>query len=75
MRYRLSSSDVQQHHRWPDIVGLAEIAERLGVERQTPNRWRHRGLLPMPRAIISGTPLWDWETDIRPWAIETGRLP
>jgi hypothetical protein len=60
---------------WSDIVGLSEIAERLGVEKDTPDVWRRRGLLPEPRAVISGTPLWDWDRDIVPWATATGRMP
>jgi hypothetical protein len=60
-------------NEWPDIVGLNEIADRLGVERSTPDRWRYRGLLPEPRLIVSGTPLWDWDNDIEPWARRTGR--
>jgi hypothetical protein len=58
-----------------DPVGLAEISERLEVQRQTVDAWRHRGRLPEPRSVLSGNPLWDWKLDIEPWARETGRLP
>lgn len=56
-----------------DPVGLAEIAERLGVRRQTANAWRHRGLLPEPRWTVSGAPAWNW-SDVEVWALTTGRL-
>jgi hypothetical protein len=56
-----------------DPVGLAEIAQRLGVQRGTAKQWHWRGLLPEPRWTVSGAPAWDWHQDIEPWAKETGR--
>lgn len=56
-----------------DIVGLKEIAERLGVKPQTAAAWRHRNLLPAPEGIVSGAPAWQWQT-IEQWAIRTGRV-
>ena len=53
-------------------VGLAEIAERLGVQRKTAVMWRQRALLPEPRWTVSGSPAWDWP-DIERWAVATGR--
>jgi hypothetical protein len=35
-----------------DIVGVKEIAERLGVKPQTAAAWRHRGLLPPPEGTV-----------------------
>ena len=58
----------------PDEVGLAEIAERLGVQRRTVDRWRGRGVLPDPTWIVGGRPAWDWPI-IEAWARRTGRLP
>jgi predicted DNA-binding transcriptional regulator AlpA len=54
-------------------VGLAEIAQRLGVERQTAKQWNLRKLLPPPRWTVSGSPAWEW-SDIEKWARKTGRL-
>src|SRR5690606_21271027 len=54
-------------------VGLVEIAERLGVERQTVDAWRHRGVLPDPAWTVGGRPAWAWST-IEEWARHTGRL-
>jgi predicted DNA-binding transcriptional regulator AlpA len=56
-----------------NIVGLKEIAERLGVKQQTAAAWRHRGLLPPPEGTVSGAPAWQWHT-IEAWAKATGRL-
>lgn len=56
-----------------DPVGLAEIAERLGVRRQTAKDWKQRGLLPAPEGTVSGAPTWNWPT-IERWARKTGRL-
>jgi hypothetical protein len=56
-----------------DPVGLAEIAERLGVKPQTAQMWRHRKVMPDPRWTVSGQPAWDWP-DIEWWAKKTARL-
>jgi len=57
-----------------DPVGLSDIADRLGVARQTAKSWNQRGLLPPPMWRASGSPLWDWP-DIERWARTTGRAP
>src|SRR5690606_30966907 len=54
-------------------VGLVEIAERLGVERQAGGASRHRGGLPDPAGTAGGRPAWAWST-IEAWARHTGRL-
>lgn len=56
-----------------DVVGITEIAERLGVQRKTAVMWRLRGRLPEPRWTVSGNPAWEWST-IEAWARATGRL-
>lgn len=56
-----------------DPVGLAEISDRLGVQRDTVDRWRQRGVLPPARWTVGGRPAWAW-VDIEQWAIDTGRL-
>lgn len=56
-----------------DPVTLAEIADRLGVARQTAKQWRLRKVLPPPKWTPAGAPLWEW-ADVRRWAIKTGRL-
>jgi hypothetical protein len=58
-----------------DPVGLAEIAERMRVQRKTAVMWNYRGLLPAPRWTVSGQPAWDWWDDIVPWAEASRRLP
>lgn len=54
-------------------LGIPEIAERLGVQRETVDQWRARGILPDPDWTVGGRPAWRWST-IRRWARETGRI-
>jgi len=56
----------------PKTTPLPEIAERLGVERATVDKWRQRRVLPDPAATISGSPIWKWG-EIVEWASRTGR--
>jgi len=56
-----------------DPVGIADIAKRLQVRRQTVAVWKARGLLPDPDWTVSSQPAWDW-TRIHDWANATGRL-
>jgi uncharacterized protein YjcR len=58
----------------PDVVDVAEIAQRLGVKQSTVHVWRYRNLLPEPDWTISGQPAWQWAT-VKRWAKKTGRLP
>ena len=58
----------------PDLVGLTEISERLGISRNTPNVWRIRGQFPAPDLELAMGPLWLWHR-IEEWARSTGRRP
>jgi len=49
-----------------DIVGIAEIADRLGVKRQTVDMWRSTGQLPASDYSVSNRPAWNWMT-IKRW--------
>ncbi len=53
--------------RVPDLVGLAEIAFRLGVHPGTPSQWRSRGILPTPDLELAMGPVWLWAR-IEEWA-------
>ena len=58
------------------LVGTAEIAERLGVKRhQVVNDWmrRYPGEFPDPVAQLRRGPIWNWP-DVERWARKTGRL-
>ena len=44
--------------RFPYLLGHAEIAALYGVERQTSQLWKTRGVLGEPDAVISGNPYW-----------------
>lgn len=53
-------------------VGLSEIADRLGVPRQTAKTWHQRKVLPAQGpGTVSGAPWWDW-AGIEAWARERG---
>lgn len=56
-----------------EVVGIAEVAERLSVQRATVDRWRQRQLLPAPTWELAGGPIWMWG-DVEAWARRTGRL-
>ena len=60
-----------------EAVGLAQIAERLGVQRETAVRWNYRGLLKdLPKLGEAGNyPVWCWPHVIVPWAQRKGKLP
>ena len=56
-----------------DIVDIHLIAERLHVQVDTVNKWRHRDILPLPDYPQLANPVWDWDT-IRAWADQSGRI-
>jgi hypothetical protein len=73
---------VSPDRSWPEylllpdaeLVGLGEIQARMGVERDTVDHWRHRGVMPEPDPADNEgrRPRWRWGA-IRAWAVETGR--
>jgi hypothetical protein len=48
------------------MYGLREIATYLDVGYTRVSQWHHRGRLPVPGQVVSGTPLWEAEV-IEPW--------
>ena len=58
-----------------DLVGAAEIAERLGLAQvQTVHTWRRRyDDFPEPVARLRQALIWSWP-EIEAWAKRTGRL-
>lgn len=57
-----------------ELVGIAEIAERLDVRPVTVHAWRARHSdFPAPLATLSMGLLWAWP-DIEAWARRSGRL-
>lgn len=55
------------------LVGAAEIAQRLGVRRQVVHQWRHRHEdFPEPVAVLQQAMVWAWP-DVEVWAKQTGR--
>lgn len=57
----------------PDLVDIAEVAERLNVQRKTVHTWRFRGILPKEDYTLNAGPVWRWSR-IKAWAEKTGRL-
>jgi hypothetical protein len=56
-------------------VGLKEIGTRLGVAKDTPKTWHHRGVLPESGpGLVHGHEWWPWGV-IEDWARATGRFP
>jgi hypothetical protein len=52
---------------YEDLLGVAEVAELLGVESQRISRWRQRGVVlpdgrrvrfPEPVQVLRATPIW-----------------
>ena len=41
-----------------DVVGTAEVAELLGVERPRIGRWIKRGVMPPTAVRLQATPVW-----------------
>jgi transposase-like protein len=58
-----------------DLVGAAEIADRLDVaHRETIHVWRRRYPdFPQPVAELRQALIWSWP-DVERWARSTGRL-
>lgn len=59
----------QMHH----LVGVAEIAEMLGVTRQRVHQLTRLADFPEPVAVLSAGHIWSRE-DVERWARQTGRL-
>lgn len=59
-----------------DLVGAAEIAERLGLAQvQTVHTWRRRYEdFPEPVARLKQALIWSW-AEVEAWARATRRLP
>lgn len=57
-----------------DLVGVAEIAERLDWSKGRVTTYAARGLLPEPVAELAGGRVWRWE-DVEKVAIERGWMP
>ena len=70
------AADMDRRRVWADeLVGAAEIAERLGLAQvQTVHSWRRRYPgFPEPVAQLRQALIWSWP-DIENWAHSTGRL-
>ncbi len=61
-----------------DVLGLAEIADLLGVSKRTASRYTLRDDFPRPAAELAMGPIWH-RTDVDEWMqsapIRRGRPP
>lgn len=48
------------------VMGVAEVAQLLGVTRSAVSTWRRRGQMPEPWAVLECGPLW-WEAQFEHW--------
>lgn len=57
------------------LVGLVDVATRLGRTRQTVSNWVSRQArdVPQPLFSLSGNPVWDWR-DWQVWATRNADL-
>ena len=58
----------------PDLAGLQEIADMLGVTPRTVQRYLTRADFPQPYARLAGGRVW-LRADIDEWAARTLPLP
>lgn len=68
------ASRVPKTYEPKDLVGVAEIAERLGLGTSVVHDWRRRHTeFPQPVLQLKMGLIWSW-TDVAIWARDTGRL-
>jgi len=68
------ASSVLKTYEPRDLVGVAEIAERLGLGTSVVHDWRRRHPeFPQPVVRLKMGLVWSW-TEVATWARETGRL-
>jgi predicted site-specific integrase-resolvase len=56
------------------LVGIAEIADLLGVPANTVRTWKRRGVLPPPVRVLRQGGVWV-QADVVAWARRVGRMP
>lgn len=42
----------------PELLGVKEVAQLLGIDRATVASWKHQGRLPAEDYNLSGNPIW-----------------
>lgn len=57
-----------------DLVGVAEIADRLGWDKRRVSTYVARGTFPEPVARLAMGQVWRWE-DVERVALQRGWLP
>lgn len=49
-----------------ELWGIEDVAEYLGIEKNTAYMQKHRGKIPEPEWVVSGRPIWRANV-IRKW--------
>ena len=49
-----------------EVLGLSDLADRIGAKRATAYKWQQRGQLPAPDLTVSGQPAW-WASTVDAW--------
>jgi predicted DNA-binding transcriptional regulator AlpA len=58
----------------PDLAGLAEVAEMLGIAKRTATKYTRRPDFPQPIERLAAGPIWR-RKDVDRWAKRTLPLP
>jgi predicted DNA-binding transcriptional regulator AlpA len=65
---------VSKRYETADLVGVAEIADRLGLGTSVMHDWRRRHPeFPEPVLRLKMGLVWSW-SEVAAWAKQTGRL-
>jgi predicted DNA-binding transcriptional regulator AlpA len=65
---------VARRYATEDLVGVAEISQRLGVGTSVVHDWRRRHPeFPEPVLVLRMGLIWSW-SEVERWARKTGRL-
>jgi len=66
----LSSSSPKHEHAGGELVGLAEVAELLGVTKRTATSYSNRDDFPAPLQRLKAGPVWR-RRDVTAWKAVT----
>lgn len=62
---KLKLTGFKPYNAFPELVGLSEAADILGIDRKTAAVYRKRGKLPEPDCVLKAGPIWEKETIVQ----------